>query len=421
MAKLIACTRCESQIDVTNAPAGSTVRCSECNSLVRISTGTAEPIPSVPQAPPVARPSRRGGGRRDPLFNKFANARPPGGGTPRGGRSTSPRMGRRGAAPAKKSNTPVIIGVVVGVLAVLAIVIVIATRGDKPPASKEGGNDVIMNVPEPGSKPPPPKPEPAPAAPGKTGKEEKKTFPTLTKSEKGSYSIPDSFEPGAKKHVELRRSGIMDLGLDNDLKSEYESLAKSGNVSSIIEKDYKWMPYIIDGLLSEDETAARTTYQSLHDICEKHKIWAADKEHMQTNPIKMKQFNSAIARAGEYEFWGEWYLKNKEAVASWEGGGKLVVQAYADKENWDDLMSKLRVGGGYDDMSRPEGVAYAKVKSMGKSAYPHLIRYIGNEDLMLARAAVSVLNELTGRTEPLPRPDTRETIRGRWEKWLEEQ
>ena len=84
-------------------------------------------------------------------------------------------------------------------------------------------------------------------------------------------------------------------------------------------------------------------------------------------------------------------------------------------------MKALRAGGAFDDMSRPEGLAFARVKSMGRSAYPHLVGYIENEDTGLGRAAVAILNELTQREPPgeLPRENSKTQIKAEWEHWLE--
>lgn len=88
------------------------------------------------------------------------------------------------------------------------------------------------------------------------------------------------------------------------------------------------------------------------------------------------------------------------------------------KARWDDLMTTLRAGGAFDDLSRPEGVAYKRVKDMGKAAYPHLAKYIDHEDPLLGRAAVAVLNELTGQKKPLPTEATKAKSKAEWEEWI---
>lgn len=88
------------------------------------------------------------------------------------------------------------------------------------------------------------------------------------------------------------------------------------------------------------------------------------------------------------------------------------------KANWDQLLVALRPGGGFDDPGRPEGAAFKMVKDMGKAAYPHLIRYIDHEDMMIGRAAVTVLGELTGKKGTLPNEATKAKIKTEWEAWL---
>ena len=99
---------------------------------------------------------------------------------------------------------------------------------------------------------------------------------------------------------------------------------------------------------------------------------------------------------------------------------KPMATRNPETANWPKLMRMLRPGGGFDAMDRPEGQAFKIVKSMGKGAYPHLVKYLGDEDITLARAAVAVLNELTGRNSKLPNEITRPQIKSDWEKWLED-
>jgi len=89
-----------------------------------------------------------------------------------------------------------------------------------------------------------------------------------------------------------------------------------------------------------------------------------------------------------------------------------------DNINWDSLIRELRAGGGFEHADRPEGVAFAKVKSFGKAAYPKLIAYIDHEQPEFGIAAVAVLNALTGRDSALPKGVTKSKIKAEWEEWL---
>jgi len=82
------------------------------------------------------------------------------------------------------------------------------------------------------------------------------------------------------------------------------------------------------------------------------------------------------------------------------------------------LMDDLRPGGNFDDLSRPEGVAFYRVKAMGKAAYPRLVGYIDNEDIGIGRAAVQVLKTLTGRDSRMPNETNHAQVKEEWEKWL---
>jgi len=86
--------------------------------------------------------------------------------------------------------------------------------------------------------------------------------------------------------------------------------------------------------------------------------------------------------------------------------------------DWNNIMTYLRSGGAFDDETRAEGVMFRKVKRMGKAAYPHLVKYIDHEELPLARAAATVLNELTGQQKPLPNATTRAQVKADWEAWI---
>jgi len=89
-----------------------------------------------------------------------------------------------------------------------------------------------------------------------------------------------------------------------------------------------------------------------------------------------------------------------------------------DNANWVQLMKDLRPGGGFEHLDRPEGVAFQRVKSFGPAAYPKLISFIDDEDPVIGIAAVSVLNELTGRSEPAPKGINKAKSRAEWEEWL---
>jgi hypothetical protein len=410
MAKLIKCPRCQAQIDVSNVPGGSTVRCSDCDSLVKLAGGTG-PVPRAEAPAPEPAPVRSRGRQTD-LFRKMNAVRAPGERGRPPSRMQSMHDERGGGTRYRRSGSNaglVIGGCVAG--AALIIVLVVALSNKKEPPKKPPA-PVAQAEPEP-------EPQPVPAAAGK-GETPKKAVSMTKKA--GGYEVINTFEAGAQKTAERTTQGLYDFKNDEALRREYEAIAMQGKVAEIVQNDSKWIAYIIEALINDDEKVARSSFQALHDICKKRNISASEEGFK--NPITMEYFNSAYYRGNEYVFWShEWWSKsrNQSATREWApettGAAATGVRADAATENWDALMRDLRVGGGFDDLKRPEGMAFAKVKSMGRAAYPHLVKYIDNEDIALGKAAVVVLNELTGQKKPLPTEANKAQVKAEWDTW----
>ena len=170
-------------------------------------------------------------------------------------------------------------------------------------------------------------------------------------------------------------------------------------------------------MLSNDKTVAKSAFQYMHALCSKHGM----KTQSGKNPIEMEYFNLATWRGGGYQEWSEWFEKSRNQIAAWKDAGKPgKVQIRAQNPanaNWDKLMRDLRVGGGYGEMDRPEGLAFARVQAMGKGAYPYIVRYLDNPDSGLGSGANAVLNELTGRSVRWHALD-KHPIRKEWEAWI---
>jgi hypothetical protein len=362
MAKLIKCPRCETPIDVTDMTAGSTIRCPDCGGLARIPTGGTSVRPVAP-----AKPSRQ---------------------------TTLKKATRVESRPTnKKSNAPLVIGIVAGALAVIGGLAFALMGKKEPPVAKS------------------PTKKPTPVA--KAAKS--------TPSPVGAVAAPAGvFQPGARALALQGTGGATPITVNTDKKQAYEGLASAGKAQDIVREDHVWILYAIDGLLSDSETIARTSMEALQLICKKRKI---------DNQLDMKILFSAQARATEYEFWAfQWWLmrSNQAAVAEWANTAGVPVDSPGDssplpspvaRTEWDRTMEDLRVGGGFFDESTIQGATFARIKRMGKAAYPHLIRYIGHEDLQLSRAAVVVLNELTQRDSPRPTGATKDKIKEEWEAW----
>jgi hypothetical protein len=292
----------------------------------------------------------------------------------------------------KKSNAPLVIGIVAGALAVIGgLAFALMGKKDTPVARSSTK-------------------KPVPAA-----KAVKATPPPVE-----AIAPQAVFQPGARALALQATGGATPIKVNADKKQAYESLASAGKVQEILNEDYAWLLYVIDGVLSDSETIARTSMEVLQLICKKRKI---------NNQIDPKSVLNAQARATEYEFWAyQWWLtlSNQAAVAEWPNNAGVPVGSPGDsspipspvaRTEWDRTMEDLRVGGGFFDESTVQAATFARIKRMGKAAYPHLIGYIGHEDLQLSRAAVVVLNELTQRDSPRPTEATKAKIKEEWESW----
>ena len=65
-----------------------------------------------------------------------------------------------------------------------------------------------------------------------------------------------------------------------------------------------------------------------------------------------------------------------ETAANPETSKGPITSSDPNRADWGKLMRNLRAGGAFDQPDRPEGQAFQIVKSMGKGAYPPLVKYI---------------------------------------------
>ena len=431
MARLIKCPRCQSQIDVTNMAGGGTVRCPDCGAMVRIPTGTTGQYQNVkaqvPQTAAAPAPQREtksrpaGGGKSTSLFKKMSGARQPGGAKPPSRASVDAEARRGGTGIRRKgSNTGLIAGASVGGAILLIVVLFLAMdskKNEKVRVDEErtAKNAAIRaqnkkNAEEAARRNAELDAQEAAEAAAKAGG---KDTPKLQKKG-GKYEAPTTFEPGAPKWIkgEPEVPGTTPAG-----GKEYDALASAGKVNDIVNDEKKWTPYVIHGMLSENEPMARTSFQAMRAICDKLKISTETGSH----PVNIELFNSAQWRGGQFMQWLEWLQKNLGKVtdtgtAVGPDGLKFAAED-PNKANWDDLMKDLRAGGALDKIDRPEGRAYARVQGMGKGAYPKLIAYLDHEELPLARAALTVLTALTGRSGNPINATNKSQVKSEWEAW----
>ncbi len=401
MAKILKCPRCQEKIDVTDLSGGSTVRCEACGTMVRVAGGTQQ-IPKTAAAPPPPPPpasaarqrgttkirkpgdktstkvrANPGAGRQTELFRNMNNARAPGeGGRPRGGGGKESGGG---------SNTGMIIAIAAAAIVVIGgIAFAVmsgkdshksgtsASSGGEKDSPKKKKKDEAKKTPRP----------PAPLPPSDTG----------------------VFKPGALGLIDKSTTPMMKT--NPDTVAQYELLAGAGKASDIVSADYRWVTYVINGMLSDNEAVAKGSMDAMHQIIVKRKLEASQSDL--AKQANIGGFNMPEMRSGEYTYWAQWWftVQAQNAVAAWReaagpdataasGGG---VIGNASTEDWARSLADCR-SGGFANSNNPEYYIFQRVKSMGKSAYPKLVEFIDNEDTTIGKTAVLMLIELTGRSD----------------------
>ncbi|HLY73841.1 MAG TPA: hypothetical protein VKU80_06945 [Planctomycetota bacterium] len=403
MANTLKCPRCQEKIDITDLSGGSTVRCEACGTMVRISGGTQRIPHAAAAPPPAAAPAPRergttkvrkpgdktstkvranpGGGRQTDLFRKMANARSPG----EGGR---PRGREKGAAGGM--NSGMIMAIAAAAIVVIGGVAFAVLSKKDTGSAKPGAGEGRDRDAGPSSRKKK-KEEPKPQA---------KSFTPQPPTDSGT------FKPGARQAAGVGKD-VPDMKCNPDARQAYEAMVTGGKIDEVVSEDYKWILYVFDGLLSDNEAVVKGTCEALHKIIVKRKMDASQSD-LGKSPT-MNGMNVPEIRGGEYTYWAQWWLMlpNRNAIATWaeQAGadpsstkptGSTVI-GNAASEDWAKTLAECR-SGGFANTNNPEYYHYQRVKSMGKSAYPKLVEFIDNEDNTIGKAAVLLLIELTGRS-----------------------
>jgi hypothetical protein len=425
MAKILKCPRCQEKIDVTDLSGGSTVKCEACGTMVRLASGATGKVPQAsppPPPPPPPAPARKdrgttklhkkdkgtavrtgggtGVGRQTDLFRKMSNAKAPGeGGRARGG----------GGEKQQGSNTGMIIAIAAAVLVVIggAAFALMKGGGEHAPAKGSGAEA---------------------GASTKTKKKKEEPKPRPMSSQPSPATDNSVFRPGARGMIDKMTTPTMP-NLTQDGRTAYEALvsSKPGDVAA---QDFSWVTYVIDGMLSDNEAVAKGSMEAMHLIIKKRKLDSSQSD-LGKNP-NIGGFNMPEMRSGEYTYWAQWYftVSARNAIASWasEGGAPVgggdspaprVAAGNPATEAWEETLRKCR-SGGFTNSSNPEYYEFQRIKGMGKTAYPHLVKFIDHEDTSLGTAAVLILKELSGRSEQPGRVTeaNKTKIKEDWEGWL---
>jgi len=209
-------------------------------------------------------------------------------------------------------------------------------------------------------------------------------------------------EPNAREQI----GGISGLTLDVQSHLRYERYVRAGHERLFARDPETWLPYVLYGLISDQEKVAAASLRILRDLCDRYGILDDERR----NPVRFELLNSAAYRAGLYKRLLAW---SKERTGAFSRDNRRT-------RRFEGLMAALRSGGSFDEPARPEGRAFAELKALYPGCLPLLAGYVAHEDLLIARAAVAVLNRLTGRNSPPPSETTRDAQRDEWRAWLAE-
>jgi hypothetical protein len=345
-------------------------------------------------------------GRQTDLFRKMSSARAPGeGGRPRGG-------GGGGERAQKGSNTGMIIAIAAAAIVIIggvAFAVLHKSEPEHPKASAGKDRDSEKTT-------------------GTKTKKKKEEAPKSSSPSPVTPSSSDTFKPGARAMAGVGKD-VPDMRCNPDAKQTFEGMVTGGKVAEIVGQDYTWITYIIDGLLSDNEAVAKGSMDALHQIIVKRKLDARMSDLAKNSVIG--GFNMPEMRSGEYTYWAQWWFTKsaRDAVADWKaaaggsGGGDSpapnVAAGNPATEPWEQTLRNCR-SGGFSNSNNPEYYEFQKIKAMGKAAYPHLIRFIDNEDTTLGTTAVLILKELSGRSDAPGRVTeaNKAKIKEDWEGWL---
>jgi hypothetical protein len=374
MTTQIRCPRCKAETDSSTAKPGSVIKCVHCRGDMR-----------VPDAPKAGGPGVKGG-RQSTLFRKMTNASVPG---QRGRGPSMPSGSARPGADAPKDMSGVYKGIGIAGAIAAVIVIGILMKGKSPePEKPRPPRKSFADAPAP----PPPLQPPAP--------------PVDTMAEIQKKGAPPTFEQGADKYVHYSIKPITPS--DPAAEKDAMTFIKAVNMKYILATPFRYLPYVINSMISDDQAVAVASFQVLHAFCEEHKLYVDGK-----NWINLGLINSPEYRGHAYQEWVTRFWPERSNKLPDSPGNKEAVE----RVDWVGLARSLQGGAYHTDEN--QGIAYRKVKSYGKSAWPKLVALIDHEELPVARSAGQLLNDLTGEKKPLPTEQNRTELRNAWAAWVE--
>jgi hypothetical protein len=200
--------------------------------------------------------------------------------------------------------------------------------------------------------------------------------------------------------------------LKTDPTAEKDALVfiKSKNSQRINTSPFRYLPFVINALISEDRELAHAAFVVLN-------LFAEDRGEYDSKgkPIlDLAWVNDAEYRGYMYMWWNnKWWPERAQKLPDAPGN-----QAAVERTDWLGLVRELK-GGAYHDSETPQGVAFRKVKNLGRAAWRKLADLIDHEDLTIGQTAAQVLTELTGEKKPRPNEQNRSEVKNAWLAWIE--
>lgn len=373
MSTLLRCPRCKSEIDASQQKPGSIIKCAHCRGDMRIPEETKQGGHGM------------GSGRQSTLFRRMSNATVPGQHGP-----SAPRTGYadpRGASGRGRDLGGLYVGG--GIVALIGVIIVIGVLmkgGGAEPTGKTGRKKETR---APVEAPPPPPPPPP--------------IQDLAPNENPA-GPPSSWEPDAIGYV---LQSVKPVPSEPGHEKEGLELIKAKNSAQINLRPFRYLPFAINALISEDRELALAACQILYSFCEERGL----RDSKDKNPIDMSWVNSAKYRGYIYSHWSTtWWPQSSSKLPDAPGNQDAV-----NRIDWKDMTRRLR-GGGYHDPTTPQGAALKTVRNLGKATWPKLAELIDDEEL--GRTAAQILTELTGEKKPLPTEQNRTEVKNAWLAWI---
>src|SRR5262249_41594565 len=152
-----------------------------------------------------------------------------------------------------------------------------------------------------------------PATAKKKKKDEPKAVTPVSRPEPPTDS--GAFKPGARAAAGVGKD-VPDMKCSPDARQTYEAMVTGGRIQEVVNEDYKWITYVCDGLLSDNEAVVKGTCEALHKIILKRKLDASQSD-LGKGPV-MNGINMPEIRGGEYTYWAQWWLMlpNRNAIAT---------------------------------------------------------------------------------------------------------